>query len=201
MRLIRTLIPAALTAGLIIGLAGLPAAAAVAATTAAVSSASAGNDADNPDAYILGPGDQLKLFVYGEADISGQTYLIDGLGFVSLPLIGQVHVGGMTKGQVEQAVTEKYHAGYLNDPKVNIEIVAFRPFYILGEVQKPGEYPFTHGLTVMAAVATAEGFTYRANKHKVYVKHEGQKLEQALPLTSATPVMPGDTIRIGERFF
>ena len=179
-------------------LTGLPAGAALAAEAAAPASAS---DADNPDAYLLGPGDQLKLYVYGETDISGSTYLVDGLGFVSLPLIGQVHVAGQTKTQVEQAVTQKYRAGYLNDPKVNIEITAFRPFYILGEVQKPGEYPFTHGLTVMAAVATAEGFTYRANKHKVYVKAEGEKVEHQLPLTSGTPVHPGDTIRIGERFF
>ena len=196
MRQFLALISVLFVAGL---LAVAPASCAMAAGAPTASSAAA--DGDSPDAYLLGPGDQLKLYVYGEADMSGGTYLVDGLGEVSLPLIGLVHAAGLSKTQVEQAVADKYRAGYLNDPKVNIEIVAFRPFYILGEVQKPGLYPFTHGLTVMAAVATAEGFTYRADKHKVYVKGEGEKLEHQFPLSSGTPVHPGDTIRIGERFF
>ena len=196
MRQIAPLVSAVLLAGVLACLSGAPVMAAPASA-----GPPAATNTGGADAYALGSGDKLKLYVYGETDISGGEYLVDGLGFVSLPLIGQVHVAGLTKTAVEQIVTDKYHAGYLNDPKVNIEIINFRPFYILGEVQKPGEYPYTNGQTVMSAVATAGGFTYRANTHKVYVKPAGQSKDQVLPLDSGTPVHPGDTIRIGERFF
>lgn len=91
--------------------------------------------------------------------------------------------------------------GYLRDPRVSAEVLNFRPFYILGEVQEPGEYPFTNNLTVLNAVATAGGFTYRAAKDRVYIKRNGADTEQREPLTATTRVWPGDTIRIGERLF
>ncbi len=82
-----------------------------------------------------------------------------------------------------------------------MEVLNYRPFYILGEVNKPGEYPYTNGLTVMNAVATAEGFTYRANTKRVFIKRADTSEEQEYPLNSTTPVAPGDTIRVAERFF
>ena len=91
--------------------------------------------------------------------------------------------------------------GYVKDPRVSVEVMTYRPFYILGEVQKPGEYPYSNGLTVLNAVATAGGFTYRANTKKVFIKRAESSTEEKYPLNSQTPVAPGDTIRIGERLF
>ena len=99
------------------------------------------------------------------------------------------------------AVRQALQAGYLNDPRVNAEVLNFRPYYILGEVQEPGEYPYNSGLTVMNAVATAGGFTYRANTRVVYIKRAGSTRELEFTLTPETTVNPGDTVRVAERFF
>jgi len=120
---------------------------------------------------------------------------------VSFPLIGDVPAAGLTIPELQKAIETKLADGYLKEPKVSAEVLNYRPFYILGEVMKPGEYPYTSGLTVLNAVATAEGFTYRADTHKVYIKRATSLGEHEGPLTTATPVEPGDTIRIGERFF
>ena len=150
--------------------------------------------------YRLGSGDQLRLIVFGEDTLSGE-YMVDGSGAVSLPLIGEVRAGGLTLREFQRAVEASLREGYLNDPRVSAEVMNFRPFYIMGEVREPGEYPFTSGLTVVNAVATAGGFTYRANTRRVFIKRAGAALEVEFPLTANTPVEPGDTIRIGERFF
>ncbi|PHS28250.1 MAG: polysaccharide biosynthesis protein [Robiginitomaculum sp.] len=150
--------------------------------------------------YHLGSGDQLRVIVFGEEDLSGE-FVVDGGGQVSLPLVGEVSAKGKTVRQFQRAVEAKLKEGYLTDPRVSAEVLNFRPFYILGEVKSPGEYPYLSGLTVMNAVATAEGFTYRADTRKVYIKRAGEIGEYAYTLTTETPVQPGDTIRIGERFF
>ena len=90
---------------------------------------------------------------------------------------------------------------YLRAPSVSVEVANYRPFFILGEVARPGTYPYAVDLTVLNAVATAGGFTYRANEHRVYIRHACQADERAYALTPSTPVLPGDTIRIGERLF
>ena len=84
---------------------------------------------------------------------------------------------------------------------MSVEVLGYRPFYIMGEVNRPGEYPYSNGLTVLNAVATANGFTYRANKKRAFIRHAGAPDEQRTRLTGTTPVAPGDTIRIGQRFF
>ena len=150
--------------------------------------------------YHLGSGDQLRIIVFGEEDLSGE-FVVDGGGQVSLPLVGEVSAQGKTVREFQRAVAEKLKEGYLTDPRVSAEVLNFRPFYILGEVKSPGEYPYLSGLSVMNAVATAEGFTYRADTRKVYIKRAGEVGEHAYTLTTETPVQPGDTIRIGERFF
>ncbi len=150
--------------------------------------------------YRLGSGDQLRVIVFGEEDLSGE-FVVDGGGQVSLPLVGEVSANGKTVREFQRAVVAKLKEGYLTDPRVSAEVLNFRPFYILGEVSTPGEYPYLSGLTVMNAVATAEGFTYRADTRKVYIKRAGEVGERAYTLTTETPVQPGDTIRIGERFF
>ncbi|UAL10889.1 polysaccharide biosynthesis/export family protein [Caulobacter segnis] len=150
--------------------------------------------------YLLGPGDKVRVTVYGEESLSGE-FFVTGSGLMSLPLIGELKAGGLTVGQFQQTVQRALSDGYLKDPRVSAEVLTFRPFYILGEVDKPGTYPYTSGLTVLNAVATAGGFTYRADKRTVWIKHNGETAEEKNELTPSTTVAPGDTIRIGERFF
>lgn len=150
--------------------------------------------------YTLGSGDKLRITVFGEETLSGE-FLVPGEGKIAFPLIGDVRASGLTVDELQKGIEAKLRDGYLKDPHVSIEVLNYRPFYILGEVMKPGEYPYTNGLTVLNAVATANGFTYRADTHKVYIKRPDSPTEEKMPLTSTTPVHPGDTIRVGERFF
>lgn len=150
--------------------------------------------------YQLGTGDQIKITVFGHEDLSGQ-FEIDGTGAISMPLIGQITALGETTQSLEQTITAKLSDGYLLDPSVSAEVINYRPFFILGEVSRPGEYPYASGLTVLNAVAAAGGFSYRANKRTVFIKaYEGDK-EVAYQLNAQVMVQPGDTIRIGERIF
>lgn len=151
--------------------------------------------------YRLGAGDKVRIIVFGESDLTGEFDVPGGMGTISFPLIGNVQAGGLTVGQLQAELEVKLRDGYLRDPHVSIEILNYRPFYILGEVTKPGEYPYTSRLTVLNAVATANGFTYRADTRHVFIKHVNELGEHEYPLTSATSVSPGDTIRIRERFF
>jgi polysaccharide export outer membrane protein len=153
----------------------------------------------SPD-YPLGPGDKIRVITFGEESLTG-TFVVGAKGQVSLPLIGEIQAGGHTTRELTAEVTRLLADGFLKDPRVSIEITDYRPYYILGEVNKPGLYPYTNGLTVNAAVATAGGFTYRANTHKVFIKPEPSSAERKLPLTSGTLVHPGDTVRIAERYF
>lgn len=150
--------------------------------------------------YRLGSGDKIRLIIFGEPDLSGE-FMISGDGVVSLPLIRDVHAAGLTATQLQMKIESAFKEGYLKDPRVSIEVLSFRPFYILGEVNKPGEYPYSNGITVVNAVALASGFSYRANQKKVLIRHAGATTEEEVPLTSMTLVAPGDTIRIAERYF
>ncbi len=157
--------------------------------------------ADNPaDSYVLGPNDRVRLKVYGEPDIGGE-YEIDSSGQVSVPLAGHIRAAGLTTKQLERAIASALSKGIVRDPRVNVEIALYRPYYILGEVKKSGEYPYRLGLTVMDAVASAGGFTYRANEHKVFLRRSGAGTEEVYPLDSPILVFPGDNIRIPERYF
>ncbi len=150
--------------------------------------------------YTLGVGDELRVIVFGEDNLSGE-FVVDSSGSVSLPLIGEVLASGQTLREFQKAVEARLLDGYLKDPRVSMDVLNFRPFYILGEVGNSGEYPYANGLTVLNAVATAGGFTYRANKKAVFIKRAGELTEVRYPLTVSTPVQPGDTIRIAERLF
>ncbi len=150
--------------------------------------------------YVLGPNDRVRLKVYGETDITGE-YEVDNNGFVSIPLAGHIRAGGLTTRQLERAITSALSKGIVRDPRVNVEIASYRNFYILGEVKKGGEYPYRLGLTVMDAVATAGGFTYRANESKAYLRRSGSSTEEAYSLDASVPIYPGDNIRIPERYF
>ncbi|MEL7040205.1 MAG: polysaccharide biosynthesis/export family protein [Pseudomonadota bacterium] len=150
--------------------------------------------------YTLSSGDQVRVTVFGHPDLSGQ-FDVDGSGTFSMPLIGQVSAEGLTIPALEDAIAASYADGYLIDPQVSAEVANYRPYYILGEVRNPGEYPYTNGLTVMEAVASAGGFTYRARKNVVFVRGTDDLGERTEALTATTQVKPGDTLRIGERIF
>jgi protein involved in polysaccharide export with SLBB domain len=178
-----------------------PAMAQAPAPVAAAPASAPGGAANPQDAnYRLGTGDKLRIIVFGETSLSGE-FVISDTGQVAFPLIGNVKAAGLSVQQFEDALRTKLADGYLKDPRVSAEVENYRPFYILGEVQKPGEYPYTTGLTVMNAVATAGGFSYRANTKTIVIRHAGGEKELTTRLTATTPVGPGDTIVVKERFF
>jgi polysaccharide export outer membrane protein len=159
-----------------------------------------GTQTSPAQAYILGPNDRIRVKVFGEQDITGE-YEVDSGGYVSIPLAGHVRAAGLTTRQVERAIVSALSKGIVRDPRVNVEIALYRPYYILGEVKKSGEYPYRVGLTVLDAVASAGGFTYRANEDKVYLRRSGSAAEEIHPLSAPVLVYPGDNIRIPERYF
>lgn len=150
--------------------------------------------------FRLSPGDKLKINTFGEPSLSGE-FEISSAGTIGFPLIGEVQAAGREAQEVQRAITAALADGFVIDPKVTVDVANFRPIYILGEVNKPGEYPYAMGLTVRGAVAKADGFTYRANEKRVFIKRAGDGQEQVYPLTADIAVAPGDTIRIGERYF
>jgi protein involved in polysaccharide export with SLBB domain len=151
--------------------------------------------------YRLGVGDKVRVIVFGEESLSGEFLVPGGMGTISFPLVGEVKATGLTVGEFKTELEGALRNGFLKEPRLSIEVLNFRPYYILGEVAKPGEYPYIVGLTVLNAVATASGFTYRADMRKVYIRRANATSETETKLTTTTPVEPGDTIRIGERFF
>lgn len=152
--------------------------------------------------YTLGPGDKVRVTVFGEPTLTGE-YTVTGAGAVSFPLIGNVPAAGKTVEDLQQNLRTKLAGGYLDDPRVSAEIIDYRPYYILGEVSRPGQYPFSIGMTIDQAVAAAGGFTYRANPRRVFVKRPMETSEWLVDVrrNPSYPVRPGDTIRVGERFF
>jgi protein involved in polysaccharide export with SLBB domain len=156
---------------------------------------------DDQSEYHLGAGDKVRINVFGEDTLSGEFLIPGGAGTISFPLIGDVQAAGLTVSELRTAIERELKPDYLKDPHVSIEVLNYRPFYILGEVTKPGEYPYSNGLTVLNAVATANGFTDRANTRYVYIKRSGAGQELQMKLDATTSVQPGDTVRIGERFF
>ena len=151
--------------------------------------------------YKLGSGDKIKLTVYGENDLGGE-YQVDGAGQVQLPLLGPVPAAGMTVHDFETAVGGKFVSeGYLKDPRVSVEVENYRPFYIIGEVKSPGQYPYVSGMNALNAVALAGGYTYRADDKDVYIRRDGTSKEQEAPADQSTKINPGDIIRVDERIF
>ena len=150
--------------------------------------------------YKLGVADKVRILVFNEPNLTGE-YLVNANGSISFPLIGDVEAAGRTATEIRDQITAKLADGYLRSPQVSIDILSFRPFYILGEVNKPGEYPYVTGLTVMNAVATANGFTYRADQRHVFIKRTEDTKEKEYNLPGDIVLQPGDTVRIRERFF
>jgi len=148
----------------------------------------------------LQAGEKIRVTVFGENSLSGE-YQIDPSGFVSLPLAGTVKAAGLTQNDLARELEANLRSGYLKDPKVTISIIEFRPFYILGEVEKPGSYPYLSGLNVMSAIATAGGTTYRASQSTVLIQHAGEGEMRAYDASKSIPILPGDIIQVPRRYF
>jgi polysaccharide biosynthesis/export protein len=151
-------------------------------------------------AYRLDAGDKLRVVVYGQDGLTN-TYAIDAGGSITLPLIGAVPARGRTTAELASAITAKLRNGYIREPSVAVEIESYRPFFILGEVAAPGQYPYVPNMTVESAVAIAGGFSPRARRDTVTLTHTdgGGTGRYVVPL--GTAVSPGDTVMIGERWF
>ena len=148
--------------------------------------------------YRLGVGDQLSIKVFGEDELSAEVTLSDA-GTISYPFLGEIKVLDMTIGSLSKLITSRLADGYLVNPSVNVQITGYREFYINGEVEDPGAYPYQPGLTLQKAVALAGGYTERASKSKQYVMHDGQDTRQKVK--AAAKILPGDVITIDESFF
>jgi len=188
-----------------------------AATLAASLSGCASTGADLPqlpaatklsDVYVLGAGDKLRIVLYGgdptaarpEGEAANQ-YVISDTGTVGAPYIGEIAAAGLTVDQLKRNITAKLADGYVKDPKVGIDIVVSRPFYIVGEVNHPGAYPCTTGSRLVSAVALAGGYTYRANEDFAVVERkQGDRIVTGRAAPD-TPILPDDVIHVPERYY
>ena len=150
--------------------------------------------------YRIGAGDRLRINTFGEDRFSGE-FLVNGDGQIVFPLFGNIPARGLTTSDLAASIATRLQPDYVRDPRVTAEVISFRPVYVLGEVARPGEYPYTEGMTIYALIAKAGGLSYRANSKNIYVRHENDGTEQRLRLQSSTRILPGDTIRIPQRFF
>lgn len=187
--------------GLLTACESVPQGPSAAATSAAAAvSAVSQNLPDPVGNYQLGAGDQIRLIVFNEDDLSG-NFSVDDSGQLSLPLVGQVTAKGLNVTELEGAISNALKQGYLRNPRVSVEVLQYRPFYISGEVEGDGEYPYVVGLTVPRAVATAGGYTRRANKNRVVIIRAGSTERFEYPADQTTLIYPGDVIEVPERFF
>lgn len=155
--------------------------------------------AQTADNYILGPGDTIVIQVFGQDDMKLETQLTDS-GTINYPFLGTIKVTGMTLKQVEQKVYTGLKGDYFVEPNVFVGIIQYRPFYIHGEVKKPGGYPYQPGMTVNQAIALAGGLTERASKEKIFISREGDKNKNNQGDLNSR-INAGDTITIEQRFF
>ncbi|CCD96830.1 conserved exported hypothetical protein [Bradyrhizobium sp. ORS 375] len=156
--------------------------------------------ARHDSAYHLDAGDKLRVVVYGQEGLTN-TYAIDASGSITMPLIGSVPARGRTTAGLAAEITAKLRNGYIREPSVAVEIEAYRPFFILGEVQAPGQYPYVPNMTVESAIAIAGGFSPRARRDIVTLTHTDAAGAARYEVPLGTSLKPGDTIQVGERWF
>lgn len=159
-----------------------------------------GGSAASPSEYRLASGDTLRVTVFGHDDLSGE-FEIDGAGNVSLPLVRAIPAAGKTPLELEQAIADALQPDYLRDPRVSVEVMNYRPIYVLGEVNHPGSYPYETSLTVDKAIAKAGGFTYRARTGRLKIVRSSDPTRNQAEATLDTEVLPGDVIQVPERYF
>jgi protein involved in polysaccharide export with SLBB domain len=146
--------------------------------------------------YRLDTGDTVRVTVFGETDLSG-SFEIDSQGYVRLPLIGPVPAAGLSTYGLETRVAGSLiQGGFLLTPRVNVEVTTYRPFYIIGEVAKPGEYPYVNAMSVPNAIALAGGYTEHAAESAVYIRHQGETKGRDAPADESTRIRPGDVVRV-----
>jgi polysaccharide biosynthesis/export protein len=150
--------------------------------------------------YLIGAGDRVAVKVAGEADLTGE-YLVDPSGNISMPYVQNLHVAGQTTDQIERQIKSRLQAGYLRNPQVSAQIVSLRPFYILGEVNAAGNFPYQAGITVQNAVAIAGGYGTRADKRDVLITRRNATGTQTYRVPVTTQIYPGDIIYVRERWF
>lgn len=150
--------------------------------------------------YRLASGDRLRIIVFGQDNLTN-SYAVDGAGRISMPLIGMVDAYGLTTVDLERQIEGRLRGGYLREPRVSVEVEAYRPFFILGEVTAAGQYPYINGMTVQNALAVSGGFGPRAQRNWVELTRivSGQPVTGTVSLSH--PILPGDTITVKERFF
>lgn len=154
-----------------------------------------------PGTYRLSPGDKLKVTVFNEQDLTGE-FQVNERGNVAFPLVGEVQAANSTPDEFQQRLTARLRGKFVKNPRVSVEVTNYRPFNVLGEVRNAGQYPYRPGLTIQDAVALAGGFTYRANTRTVYVRRADANAEISVSTDGErVPVLPGDNIRVPERYF
>ena len=149
--------------------------------------------------YTLNTGDRIQITVFDEPELSISAVLDDS-GAISYPLLGELRVRGLTVRQLEKGLTDGLKGRFLINPRVNVAIVEYRPFFVRGEVSSPGGYPFRPGLTVEKAVSLAGGFTSRASKSQFYIVSDDNG-EERVAAKLSTRIRPGDVVHIDQSFF
>ena len=152
------------------------------------------------DAYRVDSGDRLRITVFGQPDLSGE-FSVDGSGAIALPLVQSVSARGKTTDELAQHLKTVLSEKFLRDPVVSVEVAQYRPFYILGEVNRPGQYAYVNGMTVNTAAAIAGGYTFRAATSEVVITRRTGDATREGTAEANTPVLPGDTVYVGERVF
>ncbi|MEM7544862.1 MAG: polysaccharide biosynthesis/export family protein [Pseudomonadota bacterium] len=152
------------------------------------------------DGYRLGAGDRLRVTVFNEPDLSGE-FELDGSGTFPVALIGPVTALDQSPRALEAKIAGMLADGWLVSPRVSVEVLSYRPFYIIGEVNQPGSYPYRAGLTVLNAAALAGGFTYRADEDDIEISRGDEGARNEFEAAISTVVLPGDVIRVEERLF
>jgi polysaccharide export outer membrane protein len=150
--------------------------------------------------YRLGPNDRTRIIVFGQPNLTGE-FQLDGNGVLAFPLIGNVDANGMTPRELQRAITAKLDPEYMHNPSVSVEVDSRRPFYVVGEVAKPGSYPYVTNMTLLEAIATAGGQTYRANMSKFYIKRRVNGEIVRVLSNQESMIQPGDTVIVRERYF
>jgi polysaccharide export outer membrane protein len=155
--------------------------------------------ADDLPGYKLSSGDKVKIAVFGETDLS-VTERVSDRGTISYPLLGELKVAGMSPGELERHITSRLKGPYLVDPKVTVSIEQYREFFVMGQVNRPGSFPYAPGLTVRKAISIAGGFTERASRGKIFIVSEKSAQEER-KVGENDPIGPGDTVVVKESFF
>ena len=150
--------------------------------------------------YRLGSGDIVRVTVFGHEDLSGE-FEVGASGGIPIPLVGEVAAAGLTVQELQGAITQALQPDYLKNPRVGVDVLNYRPFYIIGEVKTPGSYPYVSGMRVVNAVALAGGFTYRADEDDILITRADDPSGAKTPADPNSVVLPGDVIEVPERFF